>query len=943
MQRADLAARLVDSSDAEREALLEEYRALADIGLAYALKDLCYEAFTVEPAGSVQAAAVLKQLSQQTDEEEISALADWVGGIADLVEGQMENAIFHLDSAAARLVLLGKDHTAATTQVSKLIALAMLGRYDEAIECGRRALAVFLLHNDLLSAGRIENNIGNLCFRRERYNEAEEFQSTARERFLALNVDQKQLAIINNCLANTHAVLHRFKSAENLYEQALQQAESASLPVTLAEIEGNIGNFALLQGRYDRAPDYLERSRRRYASLEMPHQSTIAEQEIADAYLELNLVLEAAEIYERIIPTFADLGMRAEQARALACNGRALLLLGRLPEASALLIEARRLYEGEGNEVGAAMAALSQAQLDYRLGNYAQAAQTAGEAEPRLVRSGSWRRLLLARWLRGEAERAQGHIEQAKAVLDETLLEAEQSEQPQVAERCYTSLGLLASSIGDAAQAEQAFKNAVALTEELRAPLPGEEFRAAYFSDKLIPYNELVRLCLSSEARTAEALGYVERARARALVETIGGGLGLQAEPRDDFEAELFSRLETLRQELNYFYNQINRPASGTQPGKQEVAAAQKELRERERKTSEIMRQLQHRGEKTFDPVATFDVAALQADLGSHTALVEYTTLDDELLAFLITDSTVEVIRDLASETEVTRELGQFRFQIDALRYGAKRMRRHLTDLTKRSQRHLEGLYDDLVRPIEDRLGRRRLVIVPHRALHYLPFQALYDGRTYLIERREVSYAPSAVVLQQCLRRQKQVLRKALLLGVADERIPRVHEEIKALAPLFPEAVALLDHEATLTALRREAPAADVIHLACHGQFRPDNPLFSSLQLGDGWLTVRDAYNLNLHCGLVTLSACETGVSTIAPGDELLGLARGFFAAGAPSLLLSLWTVDDDATEQLMSEFYTSLRESGSPASALRHAQLRLMESKPHPFFWSPFVLLGRW
>jgi CHAT domain-containing protein len=113
--------------------------------------------------------------------------------------------------------------------------------------------------------------------------------------------------------------------------------------------------------------------------------------------------------------------------------------------------------------------------------------------------------------------------------------------------------------------------------------------------------------------------------------------------------------------------------------------------------------------------------------------------------------------------------------------------------------------------------------------------------------------------------------------------------------------------------------------------------------LGDGWLTVRDAYDLNLGCSLVTLSACETGVSAVAPGDELMGLARGFFAAGSPSLLLSLWTVDDDTTASLMTDFYTYLRETECPAEALRHAQLSLLETNPHPFFWSPFVLMGRW
>jgi len=153
----------------------------------------------------------------------------------------------------------------------------------------------------------------------------------------------------------------------------------------------------------------------------------------------------------------------------------------------------------------------------------------------------------------------------------------------------------------------------------------------------------------------------------------------------------------------------------------------------------------------------------------------------------------------------------------------------------------------------------------------------------------------------------------------------------------------LLDDQATLVALRARAASADVLHLACHGQFRPDNPLFSSLQLADGWLTVRDAYSLELNCGLVTLSACETGASAVAPGDELIGLARGFFSAGAPSLLVSLWTVDDESTAALMTSFYTRLRAGDRPAAALRHAQRELLSDHPHPFFWSPFVLIGRW
>jgi CHAT domain-containing protein len=252
-------------------------------------------------------------------------------------------------------------------------------------------------------------------------------------------------------------------------------------------------------------------------------------------------------------------------------------------------------------------------------------------------------------------------------------------------------------------------------------------------------------------------------------------------------------------------------------------------------------------------------------------------------------------------------------------------------------------LYDWLLRPIEGRLGRRRLVVVPHRVLHYVPFHALCDGSSYLIERREVCCTPSAAVLHHCLSAPRQPLRRAALLGVCDERNPRVRDEVLALAPLFPDAVTLLDDQATRASLHEHSATAQLLHLACHGHFRPDNPLFSSLQLADSWLTVRDAYSLNLKCELVTLSACETGVSTLAPGEELIGLARGFFSAGAPSLLVSLWAVDDQATADLMTAFYSQLQADAQPAAALRRAQCQLLNDQPHPYFWAPFVLMGRW
>ena len=946
MHHAELAALLVNSSNANRETLLWENPTLADVELAYSLKDMCLEGWSTQPAQALGAAASLQLLAEIRPHPEIKALSAWAAGLKSLIDGEMQSAISALDDSERQFLTLGKTHTAAATQVSKLIALSMLGRYEEAIECGLRARGVFLAYNDSQAAGKIEHNIGNLHFRRDRYHDAEVFQSAARDRFAALN-DQKQLASVNNCLANTHALLHKFKSAEDLFEQALTQADASEQPVTLAGIEGNIGLFALLQGRYDRALDYLERSRQHYTSLGLTIQAILAEHEIADTYLELNLAAEALAIYDRVIPIFVQHGMRAEHARAHAYRGRALILLGRTKEAQRSLEHAQQLYAAEQNPVGAALVELTHAQLLYQEGKFEGARMLASKAEPALLMSGSWQRLLLARWLRGEADRALGNLASARELLEQTLHQAEMHRQPQIAERCFSSLGAVALHEGELKLAEVNFRKAIELTEELRAPIPAEEFRTAFFASRMSPYHELAKLCLTdSDGRAAEALGFVERARSRALADTMAGRIALSTDAQDDFEVHLQRQLSKSREELNYMYNQMHRSIRGTVQNQEANSGLERELLERERKLLEITRQLQHRGvrdKKASEEKDYFSITELQAALGADRALVEYTTIDDKLIAFVVTDQSINVVRNLGTESEIVAGIERCRFQLDTLRYGSTQVRNHLPALAERTQKHLRSLYDRLLRTIEPEIGERQLVIVPHRALHYLPFQALHDGESYLIERREVSFAPSAVVLQQCLDRPKHEFRNALLLGVADEQIPGVHEELRALDHVFTEVKRFSDETATTEALRKNAGDVEVLHLACHAQFRSDNPLFSSLRLSDGWFTARDAYGLKLNCGLVTLSACETGMSAVAPGDELMGLARGFLSAGSPTVVMSLWTIDDEATAELMVAFYKELARTKSPATALRSAQVKLLEQRPHPFFWSPFVLVGRW
>src|ERR1700755_2553052 len=149
MNRAELASRLVGAEGAEARAeLLSEHSALADVALAYALKDICLEAWSGDPPRAVAAAAALEDLAAMTDSPEVGAWREWSAGIAALVGGRMEQAVAHLDDAESRFQSLCQPHTAASTHVSKLIALAMLGRYDEAVEAGVRARARLLAHGE---------------------------------------------------------------------------------------------------------------------------------------------------------------------------------------------------------------------------------------------------------------------------------------------------------------------------------------------------------------------------------------------------------------------------------------------------------------------------------------------------------------------------------------------------------------------------------------------------------------------------------------------------------------------------------------------------------------------------------------------------------------------------------------------------------------------------
>ena len=118
--------------------------------------------------------------------------------------------------------------------------------------------------------------------------------------------------------------------------------------------------------------------------------------------------------------------------------------------------------------------------------------------------------------------------------------------------------------------------------------------------------------------------------------------------------------------------------------------------------------------------------------------------------------------------------------------------------------------------------------------------------------------------------------------------------------------------------------------------------MFSGIRLADSCLSLYDLYQMKLPVELVTLSGCSTGLNVVSAGDEILGLARGLICAGAQSALLSLWDVQDQSTADFMTTFYERLGSSENKAQAVHDAALQLRKSHRHPYYWAPFVLIGK-
>ncbi len=552
----------------------------------------------------------------------------------------------------------------------------------------------------------------------------------------------------------------------------------------------------------------------------------------------------------------------------------------------------------------------------------------------------------------GELYAESGRHESAVKFTSWALKRASETGQFETEWRCHWYLARIAAAQGRSAEADASLAEAARLVDSYRSRILDAESKAGFMTDKLDLYRYLVRREIS-RGRPARALEFVERSRARALVESLGWRFVTLADPGS---SELYQQYVSLNGRKDSARRGRALKVLGVNGKREDFDALRLRMAAVKKRIKALAASRPLLGLLVDGAPAT--IQEITSELDDDTALLEFFSLGDRMVVFLVQDEKVRV-EELKISPAALGELVK--------RYVAGSASD--PELSRR-------LYKELLEPIAGQVGRQRVLIVPHGALHRLPFETLLGPDGFQVENWTISYLQSASLLRYLRLNSARgggpanSSRPLKLLALADPDtdydrdgkpnkapLPAALKEVTAFAPDFRECVVLGGNQARESEIAARSRGQDVIHFACHGEFYPTRPWESTLFLApggkataggaassDGMLRAWEIYSLDLKGNrLVTLSGCETGRNEIQGGDDPVGIATAFLHCGAGALLVSLWKVEDEATAELMKLFYEQwIRNGRDRVDALRQAKLAMLKGKyRHPRQWAAFVFVG--
>jgi CHAT domain-containing protein/Tfp pilus assembly protein PilF len=521
------------------------------------------------------------------------------------------------------------------------------------------------------------------------------------------------------------------------------------------------------------------------------------------------------------------------------------------------------------------------------------------------------------------------------------------------------------------------YRNSVASIEHIRTRIKLEDLKASYLgTDKrLEAYQNLIGLLVTlhgtapSKGYDKEAFNYLERAKARAFLDSLEVA---QVDISTGINPVLANREKEIMRDISRSYNKLLVPGLSTED-RDTISSQIKTSEDRlESLKREIRMSSPAYADLKYPEVVTYD--EVRKSLSTpDVAYFAYSVGKEASHAFVITSRGLKTF-NLPARAILQQQVAGYR--------------KAISDRTNRDFHLGRELFQELVSPgLEP--GLKKIVIVPDDILNLLPFETLLTSKepdSWLVRDYMVGYTPSLSSLRILMERHQNgprprkdllaignpvygsssgaengnTLSPAVLYNFdssSNISLPALKYsglEIENISHLFRQnKVTVLEKENATERWLKSNPLADykIIHFAAHSVIDDKKPTRSAIVLsfrqnlaGNGLLQTRDIYNLKLNADLVTLSACQTGLGQFIRGEGIEGLSRAFFYAGSSSVLMSLWSVNDQATYLLMERFYRHLKSSESLMGALRNAKLEMIHSRTlsHPYYWAGFVISGR-
>lgn len=847
---------------------------------------------------------------------------------------QYVEAIPYCEKAIAAYEARGEHALASRIRIGYVFALTHADRYTEALSAARTAEIEFKSTGDDAGYARLCTNVASLYQRLDKYQESYRYYNLAAGIFESSG-DLQACAQVYQNLGYTLARIDRFEDAQRMYERARGLSATLGLRELAAQASYNSAYLLFLRGRFTEALRSFARIKTHFKQSGSLRHVALCDLDQAEIYLHLNMFSDAASLARTANEQFASLEMIYEEAKASAFYGVAQLQMRELEEAMTTFVGAQERFDRQGNLYWSAVLDLYQANTLIELRRLPEAEERARKAVDRFKTLQVASRRMLSQAVLGRIALLQGHTDEAEECANAIESFASQATSAFVRFPYLILKGRIAEARSDWKAARGAYEEAAGDLEAYQVRLQQDDLRVQFLQGRNQVYESLVQIALR-ENEESEAYAWCERAKSRALVELLSNHLESIPIRAGSSRVE---EIRKLRDELNFQYVRIRPEANAQVP-----PAEFEEILSRERELTRTLREaaLTDPEGVSLQQVSSVNLETVQEFMPARTTILEYFVAGDEVLVFVVPKSSAPRCIRLTTRGRIERLQEQLTFQLEAFKLGQEYVEAHAGQIRETTSFYLRELYDSVFAPSAGFVETPQITIIPHGVLHFLPFHALFDGKSYLVDRFEFAYAPSASVLRYCLDKPDVSGSSPFLMGVADEMAPMMEHEVHTLGRLFPGARVLAGSEATRTGFGGGTMNASFIHLATHATFRQDNPMFSSFKLADGYITALDLFSMNCATNLLTLSGCNSGLGEITGSDDLLGLMRGFLYAGARSLLLSLWNVSDVSTELLMREFYKEWQSGAVKTMALQTAMKRVREVYPSPYHWAPFVLVGK-